>query len=81
MAGILTAEDVVRRTAAEGGHVAERGGASTRLEPAAEIMRQYEEQFRRAPQRQRRPGRRKPLPALIGQWSVGFCFAPNICNV
>jgi hypothetical protein len=51
MAPILTAEDVVRRIAAECSYVNERGGVGIRLEPAAAIVRQYGEQFRREPQR------------------------------
>lgn len=35
MASILTAEDVVRRIAAECAYVDDRGGVSIRLEPAA----------------------------------------------
>jgi hypothetical protein len=50
MAAILTAEDVVRRIAAECAYVDERGGG-IRLEPAAAIVRQYGEQFRRRPRR------------------------------
>jgi len=46
MAAILTAEDVVRRIAAECAYVNERGGVGIRLEPAAAIVRQYGEQFR-----------------------------------
>ena len=49
MAPILTAEDVVRRIAAECAYVDERGGVGIRLEPAAAIVRRYGEQFRRAP--------------------------------
>jgi hypothetical protein len=62
MPGILTAEDVVRRIAAECAYVDERGGVGIRLEPAAAIVRQYGEQFRRAPRRQRRPRSAKPPP-------------------
>ena len=51
MAPILTAEDVVRRIAAECAYVDERGGVGIRLEPAAAIVRQYGEQFRRPPRR------------------------------
>ena len=51
MPGILTAEDVVRRIAAECAYVDERGGVGIRLEPAAAIVRQYGEQFRRVPRR------------------------------
>jgi hypothetical protein len=64
MPGILTAEDVVRRIAAECAYVDERGGVGIRLEPAAAIVRQYGEQFRRAPRRQRRPRSAKPPPLL-----------------
>jgi hypothetical protein len=63
MAPILTAEDVVRRIAAECAYVDERGGVGIRVEPAAAIVRQYREQFR-APRRQRRPRSPKPLPLL-----------------
>src|SRR6202043_1135885 len=56
MAAILTAEDVVRRIAAECAYVDERGGVGIRLEPAAAIVRQYGEQFRG----QRRQGRARP---------------------
>ena len=64
MAAILTAEDVVRRIAAECAYVDERGGVGIRLKPAAAIVRQYGEQFRRAPRRQRRPAPVKPPPLL-----------------
>ncbi len=40
MAPILTAEDVVRRIAAECVYVDDRGGVGIRLEPAAAIVRQ-----------------------------------------
>jgi hypothetical protein len=63
MAAILTAEDVVRRIAAECAYVDERGGVGIRLEPAAAIVRQYGEQFR-VPRRQRRPRLPKPPPLL-----------------
>ena len=49
MGAILTAEDLIRRIAAECAYVDERGGVGIRLEPAAEIVRRYGEQFRRAP--------------------------------
>jgi hypothetical protein len=39
MVAILTAEDVVRRIAAECAYVDERGGVGIRLEPAAAIVR------------------------------------------
>jgi len=63
MTAILTAEDVVRRIAAECAYVDERGGVGIRLEPAAAIVRQYGEQFR-APRRQRRPRSAKPSRLL-----------------
>ena len=62
MAAILTAEDVVRRIAAECTYVDERGGVGIRLAPAAAIVRQYGEQFR--PRRQRRRRTEKP-PLLL----------------
>jgi hypothetical protein len=63
MVAILTAEDVVRRIAAECAYIDERGGVGIRLEQAAAIVRRYGEQFRRTPRRQRRP-RVKPPPLL-----------------
>ena len=47
MAPILPAEDVVRGIGAECAYVDEHGGMRIRLEPAATIVRQYGEQFRR----------------------------------
>ena len=64
MAAILTAKDVVRRIAAECAYVDERGGVGIRLEPAAEIVRRYGEQFRRAPRRRRTRRSSKPPPLL-----------------
>jgi hypothetical protein len=64
MAPVLTAEDVVRRIAVECAYVDERGGVGIRLEPAAAIVRQYGEQYRRAPRRQRQPRSVKPPPLL-----------------
>ena len=63
MAAILTAEDVVRRIAAECAYVDECGGVGIRLEPAAAIVRQYGEQFRR--RSRRKPPRRSPKPAPL----------------
>jgi hypothetical protein len=54
MAPILTAEDVVKRIAAECAFVDERGGVGIRLRPAAAIVRQYGKQFRRSPRKQAR---------------------------
>jgi len=63
MATILTAEDVVRRIAAECAYLDEHGGVGIRLGPAAAIVRQYGEQFRPR-RRQRRPRPAKPPPLL-----------------
>jgi len=64
MAAILTAEEVVRRIAAECAYVDERGAVGIRLKPAAAIVRQYGEQFRRAPRR-RQPRRAPKPPSLL----------------
>ena len=63
MVSILTAEDVVRRIAAECAYVDERGGVGIRLKPAAAIVRRYGEQFRTR-RRERRPRPVKPPPLL-----------------
>jgi hypothetical protein len=63
MASILTPEDVVRRIAAECTFIDERGAVGIRLKPAAAIVRQYGEQFRRPPRRKQNRGP-KPLPLL-----------------
>ena len=60
----LTAEDVVRRIAAECAFVSANGEVGIRLEPAAALVRQYGEQFRRAPPRRRRQRTAKPPPLL-----------------
>jgi hypothetical protein len=63
MPPILTAEDVVKRIAAECAFVDERGAVGIRLKPAAAIVRQYGEQFR-APNRKQ--ARRSPkAPRLL----------------
>ena len=64
MAAILTAEDVVRRIAAECAYVDERGGVGIRLGPAAAIVRRYGEQFRRVPRRRQTRRAPKPPPLL-----------------
>jgi hypothetical protein len=63
MPSILTAEDVVKRIAAECAFIDGRGGVGIRLKPAAAIVRQYGEQFRRATRRRqsRRPAKPPPL--------------------
>jgi hypothetical protein len=55
---MLTAEDVVWRIAAECSYIDDRGGVGIRLKPAAELVRQYGEQFRREPRR--KPRRQTP---------------------
>jgi hypothetical protein len=57
---ILTAEDVVRRIAAECAFVDERGGVGIRLRPAVAIVRQYGEQFRPTPRQRRRRSPKSP---------------------
>ena len=62
MPPILTAEDVVKRIAAECAFIDDRGAVGIRLKPAAAIVRQYGEQFR-APRRQQ--ARRSPKPPTL----------------
>ena len=59
----VTAEEVVRRIAAECAFVSANGEVGIRLEPAAALVRRYGEQFRRA-SRRRRPHTSKPPPLL-----------------
>jgi hypothetical protein len=64
----VTADDVVKRIAAECAYVDERGGVGIRLKPAVAIVREYGDQFRLAQPAApaRRPARR-PLktPKLL----------------
>ena len=70
MPPVLTAEDVVKRIAAECAFIDDRGAVGIRLKPAAAIVRQYGEQFRALRRRQgRRPA--KPPPLLL-------ILAPNM---
>jgi hypothetical protein len=64
MPPVLTAEDVVRRIAAECAFIDERGGVGIRLEPAAAIVQQYGEQFRGPARRRQRLRSPKPTPLL-----------------
>ena len=76
MAAILTAEDVVRRIAAECAYVDERGGVGIRLEPAAAIVRRYGEQYRchAAAAAAQAPAGETPSPALSNGGAVkAFC--------
>jgi hypothetical protein len=79
MAPVLTAEDVVRRIAAECAYVDERGGVGIRLEAAAAIVRQYGEQFRRLA---RKPPRRSPKPARsLGEKAAAGCEPVSRCTL
>jgi hypothetical protein len=60
MPPILTAEDVVKRIAAECAFVDQRGAVGIRLKPAAAIVRQYREQFRAPYRKQARPSPKPP---------------------
>ena len=62
MSPILTAEDVVKRIAAECAFVDERGAVGIRLKPAAAIVRKRGEQFQ-APKRKQ--VRRSPKPPRL----------------
>jgi len=42
----MTAQDVIKRIAAECAYIDERGGVGIHLKPAAAIVREYGEQFR-----------------------------------
>ena len=61
MPPILTAEDVVKRIAAECAFIDDRGAVGIRLKPAAAIVRQYGEQFRAT----RRGQARRPKPPTL----------------
>lgn len=63
MPPILTAEDVVKRIAAECAFIDDRGAVGIRLKPAAAIVREYGEQFRAAPRR--KATRRSPKPPTL----------------
>jgi hypothetical protein len=60
----LTAEDVVRRIAAECAYVDAHGQIGIRLAPAAALVRLYGEQFRHPPRRKPGRGATKPPPLL-----------------
>jgi hypothetical protein len=64
---MFTAEDVIKRIAAECAYVDERGGVGIRLKPAAAIVRLYGEQFRAIHTASvRKPRRRAPKePTLL----------------
>jgi hypothetical protein len=80
MAPILTAEDVVRRIAAECDYVDGHGNVGIRLDPAAAIVRQNGEQIAGHPSVDLGPGRRNHLLTLKGYWKCVVLFAPNFCN-
>jgi hypothetical protein len=58
----MTAEEVVKRIAADCAFVDERGGVGIRLQPATAIVRQYGEQFREGP-----PARQPRRPAATAR--------------
>ena len=60
---MLTAENVVRRIAAECAFVDERGSVGIRLKPAIAIVRQYGEQFQKEPPTRRPRRAAAPAPA------------------
>jgi hypothetical protein len=65
----LTAEDVVRRIAAECAFVDDRGSVGIRLRPAIALVRRYGEQFREGPPKPRQP-RRPPATGTARQPSL-----------
>ena len=64
MPPMLTAEDVVKRIAAECAFIDDRGAVGIRLRPAAAIVRQYGEQFRTVSRRKQGSRPPKPPPLL-----------------
>jgi len=64
MPPILTAEDVVKRIAAECAFINDRGAVGIQLKPAAAIVRQYGEQFRVLRRRRQTPRPTKPPPLI-----------------
>ena len=60
----LTAEEVVRRIAAECAFISANGEVGIRLRPAAALVRQYGDQFRPVRPR-RRPSGRQRVPKLL----------------
>ena len=76
MPPILTADDVVKRIAAECTFVDERGAVGIRLEPAAAIVRRYGDQFR---VRRRKPVRRPPnhSPCHDREWRFSIIYFAN----
>jgi hypothetical protein len=57
----MTAEDVVKRIAAECAFISADGEVGIRLEPAAAIVRRYGEQFRQATRQKPRSPKSAPL--------------------
>ena len=77
---ISTAEDIVRRISAQCAYVDERSAIGIRPEPAAAIVRQYGEQFRRAAALAPASAGENPSHALIYSVERRLIFAPNLCN-
>jgi hypothetical protein len=57
----MTAEDVVKRIAAECAFIGANGEVGIQLKPAADIVRQYGEQFRQVTRRKPRSPKSAPL--------------------
>jgi hypothetical protein len=57
----MTAEDVVKRIAAECAFIGANGEVGIRIKPAAALVRQYGEQFRQITRQQPRSPKSAPL--------------------
>lgn len=62
---MMTAEDVIKRIAAECSFVDERGAVGIRLKPAALIVQKYGEQFYDVTPHRKPARRRAKTPALL----------------
>jgi hypothetical protein len=69
MPPILTAEDVVKRIAAECAFINDRGAVGIQLKPAAAIVRQYGSNSASSAQANS-PADEAPSPALIGATDI-----------
>ena len=76
----MTAEDVVKRIAAECAFVDERGAVGIRLKPAAAIVRQYGVQFQAPKRKQARKVAETAEAAMIRRYTLVIllfqCEAP-----
>ena len=80
MAPISTAEDVVRRIAAECAYVDDHGNVGIRLDPAAAIVRQNGEQVPAAAASTSASVGETTSFTLKGYWKCVVLFASNFCN-